>query len=576
MPIRIKCPNCQKGLAVKDHLAGKKVSCPVCKNQLQIPVPVSAPLDVEAVAAQAFQDQPASPAEVAGAADNPAAAAPIKNIDLTCPYCDTELHFPAELGGKQAPCPECRNILRVPKLADDKPKDWRAMHKGPAAALAQQPQLDGAWGSVTNKGRVSTQALLDADAIPFEEESIGIGGWLKRGFWVAVVAGLAILVVTSTYNKKVEKRQQDAKEQALALVSKLPPAWQAEIQRGAGEFHLLRQQPNEALTHFRMARAKLAGLSGLDADAVLIELALNLVDLGGSEEEVQAKPPRKLDWLVVEREMQRTLEAMRAPEARALALRQVGSRLLGRQKSNLAIGLAVKMRESSDKTGGLATAQEIALLLACDETGQTAKLAKQPDPRRGPILDATGRLGYAEGLARKGQLKEATELACAKGPPLQRLQAAVGVAHLALSDPDRKEAAEVQAAINGCFLALAELKNQAAPWLLLQMVKTGAQTDAADKVKKLVGSRDKEFKGRAQLELFFLDLARQNGLAELALAEQVVKDCLARAQAYQALARHNTRLGYADKMYEALSDLDEKYHPFLYMGIALGELDARR
>src|SRR6266498_2393024 len=32
MPIRVKCESCKKTLSVKDHLAGKKIKCPVCQN----------------------------------------------------------------------------------------------------------------------------------------------------------------------------------------------------------------------------------------------------------------------------------------------------------------------------------------------------------------------------------------------------------------------------------------------------------------------------------------------------------------------------------------------------------------
>ena len=42
MPIRVKCEQCQKTLSVKDHLAGKKIKCPVC--QTVVTVPAAAPI----------------------------------------------------------------------------------------------------------------------------------------------------------------------------------------------------------------------------------------------------------------------------------------------------------------------------------------------------------------------------------------------------------------------------------------------------------------------------------------------------------------------------------------------------
>ena len=37
MPIRVKCDNCKKTLSVKDHLAGKKIKCPVCQTVVTVP-----------------------------------------------------------------------------------------------------------------------------------------------------------------------------------------------------------------------------------------------------------------------------------------------------------------------------------------------------------------------------------------------------------------------------------------------------------------------------------------------------------------------------------------------------------
>src|SRR4051794_35730054 len=58
MPIRVECENCKKTLSVKDHLAGKKIKCPVCQNVVL--VSASAP--------------PAKPPTAPGAPSNPATA----------------------------------------------------------------------------------------------------------------------------------------------------------------------------------------------------------------------------------------------------------------------------------------------------------------------------------------------------------------------------------------------------------------------------------------------------------------------------------------------------------------------
>src|SRR5262245_9756867 len=133
MTIRFKCPNakCQKVLTVKDELAGKRARCPICKQSVNIPAPFSAPADLEDFAAAAFAEDPAEKKAAAAAAPPPEA----RTIDFTCDYCEAALHLPAEMGGKQVPCPECKRIIKVPKLKDDRPKDWRQVEKaGPSFA----------------------------------------------------------------------------------------------------------------------------------------------------------------------------------------------------------------------------------------------------------------------------------------------------------------------------------------------------------------------------------------------------------------------------------------------------------
>src|SRR3989442_287090 len=165
MSIRFKCPHCQKALVVKDEVAGKKGACPACKQAVQIPVPVSQ-AEAESLAISMFADSPAPQAE-AQATPVPEAASANGTIDFDCPMCGDPIKLSAELGGKQAPCPLCKNIIKVPKLKADEKKDWRAMHTRPSAALANQPAAPGgAWGSATHKGKVSGEALEEAGRVP--------------------------------------------------------------------------------------------------------------------------------------------------------------------------------------------------------------------------------------------------------------------------------------------------------------------------------------------------------------------------------------------------------------------------
>jgi len=58
MPIKMQCPNCQQPLTVADHLAGKKINCPKCKNLAAVPQPGQPP---QAAGMQAPMPSPAAP-----------------------------------------------------------------------------------------------------------------------------------------------------------------------------------------------------------------------------------------------------------------------------------------------------------------------------------------------------------------------------------------------------------------------------------------------------------------------------------------------------------------------------------
>jgi hypothetical protein len=44
MPLATICPGCQQQLKVPDHLAGKRVRCPKCKQEMLVPLPAATPL----------------------------------------------------------------------------------------------------------------------------------------------------------------------------------------------------------------------------------------------------------------------------------------------------------------------------------------------------------------------------------------------------------------------------------------------------------------------------------------------------------------------------------------------------
>ncbi len=248
MTIRFKCPHCQKALSVKDHLAGKKAACPVCKKAIAIPVPVSAPADVESLAADAFTDKPA---------EKPPEPVSNKTIDFTCTFCDEEVKVAFELGGKKTPCPHCRKIIKVPLPEDKKPKDWRTIQKtGPSAAMANLPeQLSDAWGT-EQKGKVSREAMEEAGALPDPvAKPLGAAGWIKRGFWICLVGVVGIVVFNMVMRTRDANREKNALDAAKTYFTKMEPLHQADYFLAAGEIDVRNLKVNDAQSNFQTARA---------------------------------------------------------------------------------------------------------------------------------------------------------------------------------------------------------------------------------------------------------------------------------------------------------------------------------
>ncbi len=507
VPIKVRCEGCKKTLSVKPHLAGKRVACPVCKKPLVIPVPTAAPAgpppeDVEALAAAAlFEDPAAKQAEEEAAATT---------IDFTCSWCDEALHFNIELAGKQEPCPHCKRIVKVPIPKDHRPKNWREVKGGPAVARMRDEKLEGVMSS-NEKGGVSLGALEEAGALPPEQkEPVPVRVWVRRG--LLAVVGLAAVVVGWIVLSNYLTNNQQEDELKKALEAKLPPLPSAAIYRAAGEYYTRTRQADKAQESFRkaaqapFAATKDSAAQQLERDAFLIDLALTWVDLGGTDEEDLDKV--KLHWKKVQKELGEVLLAIRSPEALQTGLREVGGKLIKAGKPELAQVLAVQVvnvinTKAAPPDGGETaaqkaaktplSAQKIAFLLK-DHSEDAKAIAAPPDKN---TADPIARQGYAEGYARGGDFSKAEDVAKAAGPPLECLQAALGVAAVAL----QAEKAEVA----GPLLVFA--REQAAKarkagvtvpaWDLLQLSRLLAQAGKTTEAKEMLAQLpDKTTKAR--------------------------------------------------------------------------------
>jgi hypothetical protein len=588
MPIRFKCPNpvCRKPLVVKDHLAGKKAACPACKKPLTVPAAVAAPADIEAFAAAALTDAPAASRTGEHA----------QTIRLECPFCAEQVEFDRALGGKQAPCPnpECRRIVKVPMPAEAKAADWRqAASSGPLGARDNvQKAVEAQEAANLRMSRVSLEALEEAGALPVEQELVPTSEKVKLWIRRVTVTIVALGVVALSWSWLNRKRQESRENQALQEVRKTLNTWanpespeiaslseaekevirvrSAALRRALGAFHVRDPQTGKALEEARreFVRARAEADSVKDAtlrDLLLTDLAISQIKLGGTPEQIDNKV--RMKWDDVQTELSRTLEKISSQEGQVFALREVAGQLLQRDQDKIAIGLAVQLGRSAN----LLTSQQVALLLATNEAARAATILKEPG-KAGDKLDLATRLGYAEGKARLGDFHGATKLVQEEGRPLDRLQAALGVAAVGLQIRNTPAArANLEVAIG---LLDGELKNAQVPALLLwQTARLAARLGTLDQVKSVVARiQDAECAARAELEILFSRF--DDGTpADADLVSN--RKTLAYAQALEQFARFRTRQGDSKVIELMTNDYEEGLRAFLWAGIALGEKDRR-
>jgi len=581
MTIRFKCPHCQKTLGVKDQLAGKKAACPVCKKALTIPAAVSAPADVEALAAAALADVP-KPTE---------AAVESKPIEFTCPFCEADVRVASELGGKQTPCPKCKRIVKVPKLVEDKPKDWRAVdgQKVPAFARQAEPQApDGAWAPAAAR-KVSQQALAEAGAVPeVPAEPVGIGVWIRRGVYGVAAVGVIVLAFVLLTNRKRESTLLEGLTRALEFIepkSKIGPEATAAVQRAAGEFYAHKPEPKKALEYLGKSRALAGqlptdGTHGIERDALLRDIALAWVDLGGGGKAMD--DGTRVGWDRVQKELERTLLQIESPDARASALRDVTTRLLekGGEGEMAAFGLAIKVEGTDEKAGKPAAVQQVVLLLVRGKADKAGEIL--PPPKGEELTDLPTRLAYSQGPARAGKYPEALKIADTTGPdPLHRLHALLGVAAIAVgnTNPAGRATNARPAAEKAFDLAWVEAKKglKIPPWTLIELGCVAARTGLDQRVKEVLERLpDPAARGRVQLEVVLAQLENSAAFGDPAGVSLPDKASLSHGLALEALARHNARVGSRAAVLDSVEGLEENLRPFVLVGLALGEEDATR
>ena len=196
MPVQFSCNACKKKFKAADKFAGKTIPCPNCKVSLvvpalpavSIPPEITPPQSSVKTKSQAEQDIEAMAALALEETKQEEDVVP-QFIQFECTFCDEKISLPIDLGGKQAPCPGCRRILKVPMPAVVKSSgpDWKKEpDKRPSGALRkEEPELEGTWNSTMDT--VSRDALLEAGAIVEEYEPLTRAEKIKRAVTVLVV-----------------------------------------------------------------------------------------------------------------------------------------------------------------------------------------------------------------------------------------------------------------------------------------------------------------------------------------------------------------------------------------------------
>ena len=591
MTIKFPCPHCKKMLSVKEHLAGKKAACPACKQPITIPVPAAAPAvaepDLEELAAAAFADAPApAPKE---------AAAP-EFIDFTCFYCDEQVKISAELGGKQAPCPACKRIVKVPQRVKEGPKDWRKVDtRTPLVAQRNEPAPEGAWGSTVATGNVSRQSLEDAAALPPEEETSPIRRWLFRGTLLTAVLLLAAggwWGLSGWMRSRLEVQLIAKVDSFLKEPGSIAPESAAELERAVGEVHLLMHKAEVALQRFSSARAGLTRteeLNSRERDFLLADLAVHQVDLGGTKQ--QADDGVRVPWEKALREVTQTLVKIRHPEIRVEAVREVSRRLIARGEGGHApsvaaqaggadevpeliavVGLellAAKMTQEANATAELAIHRYLEpLSVESSEPGdpllatpESPEKPREPAKPRKPTLSAA-LIALWVGLDRrdeKANFPPPPPTAAGSAPlivvgyaqglgyrgererarSLIKITTTAGkVEALAALAAAEVAAGQLEAARADVEEALALLEKevsfkQVAPPVLFRLVRVGTQCGLTDALKPTATAlADKDMKGRAQLAILRARLTAAN----TRLDESALHDVVDRETAAYALA----------------------------------------
>jgi hypothetical protein len=524
------------------------------------------------------------------------------------------------MAGKNAPCGECRRILKVPLRVKADAKDWRTVAAKPALARQDTNQLEGAWG-VGQAQAVSVEALKGADIGGGDDEAEP-SGWVKR---IAIVAGTLAIVgfiavgVLWGINRRQRGKLERAMETALAYADpkhdpkskypKVKPEPSGLLLTLAAKHALSTNKPTEARDYLLAARSRFKGPTA-EEHAALIDVACGLVDLAGTSEQiVQGK---RLDFVKsVQKDVSATLMPLMTVsgddgrDLRSYAFRRLTRHLVAADqiKAPIAIAnytvppgdrseiiaviglelLALSRRDAAldmAKAATVTTAADasslIALWMALSDANAPEDVKKQATdgikkvapPGKDTGMTAAQRIGSAEGFARQGNPEKGRQLAAgAKAGDKLRARVALAAAASDTKPGDVTDLDECLKMLDG------EMKGASpAPWLMMRLVEICTKVnrlDAASRAAAAMG--DAGLRAWGQYEALQARLKATDQPAPPDWAKEVgTPDRLAHALALTAVARHNARISGGDGVFRDAEKWDkEELRPFGFAGVAL-------
>ena len=363
MPVQFSCNACKKKFKAADKFAGKTIPCPNCKVPLVVPTlpAVSRPPEITPpqssvkTKSQAEQDIEAMAALALEETKQEEDVVP-QFIQFECTFCDEKISLPIDLGGKQAPCPGCRRILKVPMPAVVKKSgpDWKKQpDKRPSGALRkEEPELEGTWNSTMDT--VSRDALLEAGAIVEEYEPLTRAEKIKRAVTVLVVlvSGLLGFLYYNSYQGKVNGDAQIAKIELNIKSGELANASgeiKAVLLAGIASYRLSESPEIPAAKIKKTLQSALASLdkasSLFEKDFALLELSRSIVELGGGKDDVRDN--KKLKWDEVQKFLKQPFESFTIPEIKLIALKEATASFIANGETDRALAFASQVLSGS-------------------------------------------------------------------------------------------------------------------------------------------------------------------------------------------------------------------------------------